>query len=98
MENAKEREFSRNILLEHLEKNRCEIYKPQNLAEFNSRISDYMKERKELEKQLTELESGDKGQTESESERIELIKSDKNNIQKKIRQSVIEFLQEKNVK
>jgi hypothetical protein len=27
-----------------------------------------------------------------------LIKSDKNNIQKKIRQSVIEFLQEKNVK
>ena len=98
MENAKEREFSRSILLEHLEKNRCEIYKPQNLAEFNSRISDYMKERKELEKQLTELESGDKGQTESESERIELIKSDKNNIQKKIHQSVIEFLQEKNVK
>jgi hypothetical protein len=100
MENVKEREFSRTVLLEHLEKNCREIYKPQNLEELNSRISNYMKEKQELKQQIDELESENKlkGKEGLKTKEIKLIETAKDNIQEKIRKSVIEFLQEKNVK
>jgi len=91
IENVKERKISRTALLNYLEENCCEIYKPHSLEELNAKIGNYMKEKEKLEREIRKIKDNNQ-ELKAEKERtIEKIK-------KNTRQIIIDILQEKEVK
>jgi predicted nucleic acid-binding Zn-ribbon protein len=94
MENARERKFSRTVLLNYLGENCGEIYKPQSLEELNIKIDNYMKEKEQLEKELREIEKREQNDPQLKIEKKKEIEG----VKKNIHQTIVDFLQEKNIK
>jgi predicted GTPase len=89
VENSLEkREESRSILLEHLAG--CQdIYKPQSLKELNSRISNAITKKKQLEKSLIEIQSGKGSNSSTISDYQRQIEKEKENICKETQEHII---------